>query len=97
MMDSRNTTLLTELNCRPPNTKTLQNVLQGSVLARVNVGPVKISEVFLGNADKYPQEDIKRLREAVQDFVILCGRAVELNAKLIKDDQIPFQQNLEQG
>ncbi len=76
LIDSRNTALLNELNCTPPNIKTLQNVLQGSVLAQVNAGPVRISEVFLGNASKYADKDIKRLRESIHNFVILCARLV---------------------
>lgn len=63
----------------------------------MNVGPIKISEVFIGNADKYDKEDIKKLRESIHNFLILCGRAVELNGKLIKEDQQEFQNSLEQG
>jgi len=59
IIESRNTALLTELNCNPPNIKTLQNVLQGSVLARVNQGPIKITEVFIGTG-KYPPEETKK-------------------------------------
>lgn len=40
---------------------------------------------------------IDRLRESVNKFVVLCGKAVELNGSLIKEDQQEFQLRLEQG
>eukprot|EP01114_Cavostelium_apophysatum_P014035 TRINITY_DN3531_c0_g1_i2.p1 TRINITY_DN3531_c0_g1~~TRINITY_DN3531_c0_g1_i2.p1 ORF type:complete len:2047 (-),score=557.52 TRINITY_DN3531_c0_g1_i2:8-6148(-) len=94
---SRCNALRTELNCIPPNLKTLQIVLQGSVLAQVNAGPIRICEVFLGRPNTYPKEHLEQLRESIHQFVTLCGRAVELNGSLIKDDQLEFQLTLEQG
>jgi len=97
LIENRCNALLTEINSLPPSTKTLQNVLQGSVLAQVNAGPIHICEVFLGNADNHPKNFVEKLQEAIHKFVVLCGRAVELNGSLIKDDQIEFQMKLEQG
>jgi len=39
----------TELTAIPPNSKTLQIVLQGSVLPQVNAGPLEFARVFLGH------------------------------------------------
>jgi len=40
-----------ELQLRPPNTKTLQIVLQGSIMLQVNAGPMAIMHYFLGSQD----------------------------------------------
>ena len=97
IIEGRNNSLLHELNSNPPDLKQLQAVLHGSVLARVNVGPVRICDAFLGNADKFPEAQIRQLRDSMNNFLILCARSVELNARFIKEDQREFQVQLEQG
>jgi len=72
-------------------------VLQGSVLAQVNAGPLAICETFLGHAPKYPVNHIAKLRETVDAFLDICGKAIELNGALIQQDQMEFQFKLEQG
>jgi len=97
LVEGRCEALLTEINSTLPSTKTLQQVLQGSVLAQVNAGAIHICEVFLGKDSGFPKEMIIKLREAISKFLMLCGRAVELNERLIKDDQLEFQRKLQQG
>lgn len=110
LVERRCQALATELNVIPPNLKTLQNVLQGSVLARkfftfhpyqriseVHAGPMKICEIFLGNESKYEKEATNKLRETIDTFLELCGRAIELNGALISSEQMEFQLKLEQG
>jgi len=51
-----------------PNTKTLQIVLQGSIMLQVNAGPLAICKVFLSRADDYPPEKIALLKKLMVDF-----------------------------
>jgi hypothetical protein len=99
IIEGRNSSLLHELNSNPPDIKQLQAVLHGSVLARVNVGPVRICDAFLGNADKFPEHQIRQLRDSMNNFLMLCARSVEVNGRFIKEDpmQKEFQAQLEQG
>jgi len=86
-----------EINARPPNAKTLQIVLQGSVLLQVNAGPLAIAKTFLGNRTAYDAAQIDRLETAMKRFVKACGRAVKLNEELIGPDQLEFQEHLVAG
>jgi len=100
VVEGRIQALTNELNCAPPNSKTLQLCLQGSVLVTVNQGPIEIARVFLGSAGEYPQEDIDRLCTALQEFVGICGRALSLNNSLTNQSeqvQVDFQKELSNG
>ncbi|XP_049848875.1 dedicator of cytokinesis protein 9-like [Schistocerca gregaria] len=72
------------LNRVPPNSKTVQIILQGSVLTQVNAGPLAIIKEFLGNASKYPSSVIEKLGVHVKTFVRLCQFGIRLNATLIE-------------
>jgi len=97
-VESRIEALQSEIRCNPPNPKTLQSVLQGSILATVNVGPREIAKTFLGkDAKDYPSEQIDRLRSSLMEFVKACEDAVAVNKTLIGPDQLNFQTELEQG
>ncbi|KAL6067850.1 Dedicator of cytokinesis protein 6 [Balamuthia mandrillaris] len=97
LIKGRITALQHELSSKAPNTKTLQIVLQGSVLLQVNAGPLAICEIFLGNASRYPEEKVAKLRRVMRKFVKTCGQALALNNSLITADQIPFQEKLQEG
>lgn len=71
------------LNCTPPNTKTVQIILQGSVLTQVNAGPLAIIREFLGNSANYPEQEVARIGEQVRGFVRRCKFGFALNASLI--------------
>jgi len=96
-IESRTDMLLSELRTAPPNAKTLQNVLQGSVLLQVHVGPKKICEDFLGNPKEYPPEQIETLKHDMREFVKACDDAVTLNKTLIGNELLQFHYELEQG
>jgi len=96
-IESRIDQFNSELRASPPNPKTLQNVLQGSVLTQVHVGPKKIAEDFLGNAKDYPTDKIDRLRQSLRELVKVCEEAVILDKTLIGPDQLTFHNELEQG
>lgn len=90
--------LLSEMRTNPPNTKTLQNVLQGSLLIQVHVGPRKICEEFLGsNASLFPVDQVDRLRQSLREFLKNCEDAVTLNKSIIGPDQVKFHTELEAG
>ena len=74
------------LNCTPPNTKTVQIILQGSVLTQVNAGPLAIIREFLGNASKYPEAEVAKIAEQVRGFVRRCKFGFALNATLIEKE-----------
>jgi len=81
-----------------PNTKTLQIVLQGSVLLQVNAGPLEICRIFLGdNTSKYPAEHVATLRLLMRQFLDASGAALATNNRLIKAEQLPFQEKLQEG
>eukprot|EP01099_Mayorella_cantabrigiensis_P008200 TRINITY_DN758_c0_g1_i1.p1 TRINITY_DN758_c0_g1~~TRINITY_DN758_c0_g1_i1.p1 ORF type:complete len:335 (+),score=72.07 TRINITY_DN758_c0_g1_i1:173-1177(+) len=98
LMVNRIQALEVELNSPSPNTKTLQIVLQGSVLLQVNAGPMGIFNTFLGaKRDQFDKQHVKVLRDKMMEFVELCGEAVFLNSTLIGPDQKEFQARLEEG
>jgi len=82
-----------------PNPKTLQIVLQGSVLLQVNAGPLEICRYFLSeeNAKNYEAEKVEKLRNIMANFAYESGRALKLNASLIGSDQIGFHEQMEEG
>eukprot|EP01137_Pigoraptor_chileana_P018685 Opistho-2@78585 len=80
---------------KPPNIKLLQMVLQGSVSATVNQGPMEMATVFLGTrSSEYPVPMVKKLRLHFNKFIKHCGEALELNEALIKSDQFEYQNDL---
>eukprot|EP01102_Stenamoeba_stenopodia_P020621 TRINITY_DN8117_c0_g1_i1.p1 TRINITY_DN8117_c0_g1~~TRINITY_DN8117_c0_g1_i1.p1 ORF type:complete len:1469 (+),score=306.22 TRINITY_DN8117_c0_g1_i1:1546-5952(+) len=82
--------ILIEITRKPaPDTKTLQQVLQGSALPQVNPGVRLICEGFLGNAEmlnSHPREMITRLCEKLKDFLKGCADGLRLHRSLIDDE-----------
>ncbi|XP_049848872.1 dedicator of cytokinesis protein 11-like [Schistocerca gregaria] len=74
------------LNCTPPNTKTLQILLQGAILTQVNAGPAAIIRKFLGDAQQYPPNLVEQLKDLVRSFMRACQFGLRLNAKLIQEE-----------
>eukprot|EP00164_Ancoracysta_twista_P000838 GFYU01001106.1.p2 GENE.GFYU01001106.1~~GFYU01001106.1.p2 ORF type:complete len:1030 (-),score=336.70 GFYU01001106.1:3709-6798(-) len=82
--------------------KTLQQVLQGSVLLQVNAGAKDIVASFFdpsadtSNVDK---SHIEQLRQLLFDFVDACKQALDRNYNIIRDSskQREFHENLEEG
>eukprot|EP01125_Pyxidicula_operculata_P019809 TRINITY_DN720_c2_g1_i1.p1 TRINITY_DN720_c2_g1~~TRINITY_DN720_c2_g1_i1.p1 ORF type:complete len:944 (+),score=239.58 TRINITY_DN720_c2_g1_i1:2637-5468(+) len=92
-INSRIELITLELQLRPPNTKTLQIVLQGSVMLQVNAGPKAIIRYFFGpnRPTNLDSTKIKILREKIAEFIRKCDFALRLNEKLIKEDQKEHQ------
>lgn len=72
--------------------KHLQLVLQGSVCATVNCGPLAYAHAFLSKESG--DEKAEELRQLFHRFLDLCENALKVNEKLIKSDQIEYQLSL---
>ncbi|XP_018426758.1 PREDICTED: dedicator of cytokinesis protein 8 [Nanorana parkeri] len=83
----------------PPDAKMLQMVLQGSVGATVNQGPLEVAQVFLADipADPKLYRHHNKLRLCFKEFIMRCGEAVEKNKRLITFDQKEYQQELKKN
>ncbi|XP_077200985.1 dedicator of cytokinesis protein 8 isoform X3 [Paroedura picta] len=83
----------------PPDAKMLQMVLQGSVGATVNQGPLEVAQVFLAEipADPKLYRHHNKLRLCFKEFIMRCGEAVEKNKRLITADQREYQLELKKN
>ncbi|OXB80791.1 UNVERIFIED_CONTAM: hypothetical protein H355_010557 [Colinus virginianus] len=86
-------------NQEPPDAKMLQMVLQGSVGATVNQGPLEVAQVFLAEipADPKLYRHHNKLRLCFKEFIMRCGEAVNKNKHLITADQREYQQELKKN
>ncbi|KAM8960557.1 dedicator of cytokinesis protein 8 [Pelodytes ibericus] len=83
----------------PPDAKMLQMVLQGSVGATVNQGPLEVAQVFLAEipADTKLYRHHNKLRLCFKEFIMRCGEALERNKTLISSDQREYHQELKKN
>uniref|UniRef100_A0A8C7G382 Dedicator of cytokinesis 10 n=1 Tax=Oncorhynchus kisutch TaxID=8019 RepID=A0A8C7G382_ONCKI len=74
----------------------LQLKLQGSVSVKVNAGPMAYARAFLEekNAKRYPDNQVKLLKEIFRQFAEACGQALDVNERLIKEDQLEYQEEM---
>uniref|UniRef100_A0ABM5EVP8 Dedicator of cytokinesis protein 11 isoform X1 n=1 Tax=Pogona vitticeps TaxID=103695 RepID=A0ABM5EVP8_9SAUR len=74
----------------------LQLKLQGAVSVQVNAGPLAYARAFLDDkhASKYPARKVNELKEMFRNFIQACGMALELNERLIKEDQAEYHEEL---
>ncbi|XP_074048040.1 dedicator of cytokinesis protein 9 isoform X3 [Macrotis lagotis] len=74
----------------------LQLKLQGSVSVQVNAGPLAYARAFLddSNTKRYADNKVKLLKEVFRQFVEACGQALAVNERLIKEDQIEYQEEM---
>ncbi|KAI1900070.1 hypothetical protein AGOR_G00046250 [Albula goreensis] len=82
-----------------PDAKMLQMLLQGSVGATVNQGPLEVAQVFLNEIPADPKlfRHHNKLRLCFKEFILRCGEAVEKNKHLIAADQKEYQQELKKN
>ena len=83
-----------------PDSKGIQLLLQGSVRVSVNSGSIEYARTFLDPKKRsdYSFDLIQRLILEFKNFLQLCQEALELNRqKLIKEDQVEYQEDLEEG
>uniref|UniRef100_A0A8C6PNT8 Dedicator of cytokinesis 8 n=1 Tax=Nothobranchius furzeri TaxID=105023 RepID=A0A8C6PNT8_NOTFU len=82
-----------------PDAKMLQMLLQGSVGATVNQGPLEVAQVFLNEIPADPKlfRHHNKLRLCFKEFIMRCGEAVEKNKHLIASDQKEYQHELKKN
>uniref|UniRef100_A0A8C7RWB6 Dedicator of cytokinesis 8 n=1 Tax=Oncorhynchus mykiss TaxID=8022 RepID=A0A8C7RWB6_ONCMY len=82
-----------------PDAKMLQMLLQGSVGATVNQGPLEVAQVFLNEIPADPKlfRHHNKLRLCFKEFIMRCGEAVEKNKHLITMDQKEYQHELKKN
>ena len=82
---------------RPIRPKSIQQILQGSVVPMVNPGPRRICDIFLSpeafHSRKYSHKHLRELCRAMQDFSRLCAFGVKFNNKL--EGSAKFQEMIE--
>ncbi|XP_070278364.1 dedicator of cytokinesis protein 10 isoform X14 [Myotis yumanensis] len=63
---------------------------------KVNAGPMAYARAFLEEtkAKKYPDNQVKLLKEIFRQFADACGQALDVNERLIKEDQLEYQEEL---
>ncbi|XP_077004454.1 dedicator of cytokinesis protein 8 isoform X3 [Tamandua tetradactyla] len=98
-MKKKTLQLAVAVHQEPPDAKMLQMVLQGSVGATVNQGPLEVAQVFLAEipADPKLYRHHNKLRLCFKEFIMRCGEAVEKNKHLITADQREYQQELKKN
>ncbi|KAG8455210.1 hypothetical protein GDO86_001415 [Hymenochirus boettgeri] len=98
-MQKKTLELAVATNKEPPDAKMLQMLLQGSVGATVNQGPLEVAQVFLAEipADPKLYRHHNKLRLCFKEFIMRCGEAVEKNKRLITPDQREYQQELKKN
>ncbi|KAB1253709.1 Dedicator of cytokinesis protein 11 [Camelus dromedarius] len=74
----------------------LQLKLQGCVSVQVNAGPLAYARAFLNDsqASKYPPKKVNELKDMFRKFIQACSIALELNERLIKEDQVEYHEGL---
>ncbi|XP_051525356.1 dedicator of cytokinesis protein 8-like isoform X1 [Myxocyprinus asiaticus] len=82
-----------------PDAVMLQMVLQGSVTATVNQGPLEVAQVFLNEIPADPKlfRHHNKLRLCFKEFILRCGEAVEKNKQLITPDQKEYQHEMKKN
>eukprot|EP01133_Synstelium_polycarpum_P007631 gene7631-8927_t len=98
-IESRTETLQSEIRAIPPNLKTLQQVIQGTVRLQVNAGPQEICRIFLAEGTSYNYESIARLKRSLSVFLGACAESLQFNRSLIEQTSaaLEFQDEMEQG
>uniref|UniRef100_A0A8D2Q3G0 Dedicator of cytokinesis 8 n=1 Tax=Varanus komodoensis TaxID=61221 RepID=A0A8D2Q3G0_VARKO len=98
-MQKKTLELAVATNQVPPDAKMLQMVLQGSVGATVNQGPLEVAQVFLADIPEDPKlyRHHNKLRLCFKEFIMRCGEAVEKNKRLITADQREYQLELKKN
>eukprot|EP01113_Clastostelium_recurvatum_P000766 TRINITY_DN1033_c0_g1_i4.p1 TRINITY_DN1033_c0_g1~~TRINITY_DN1033_c0_g1_i4.p1 ORF type:complete len:1958 (+),score=678.41 TRINITY_DN1033_c0_g1_i4:71-5944(+) len=99
-VEDRTAVLVQEVRADPPNPKTLQQVLQGSVRLQVNSGSQEICRAFLAPdwIGLNTPDHVARLRKALALFLRACEEAISLNKTLLESGaNQAFHAELEAG
>uniref|UniRef100_A0A8C5B1F1 Dedicator of cytokinesis 11 n=1 Tax=Gadus morhua TaxID=8049 RepID=A0A8C5B1F1_GADMO len=74
----------------------LQLILQGCVSVQVNAGPMAYARAFLDDSrtNQSASKKAKELKDIFRRFVEACSIALDMNERLIKEDQFEYQEGL---
>ncbi|XP_037537707.1 dedicator of cytokinesis protein 11 [Nematolebias whitei] len=74
----------------------LQLKLQGCVSVQVNAGPMAYARAFLDDSKPTPwgNKKTKELKDVFRRFVEVCSMALDINERLIKEDQFEYHEGL---
>ncbi|XP_034021009.1 dedicator of cytokinesis protein 11 isoform X2 [Thalassophryne amazonica] len=74
----------------------LQLKLQGCVSVQVNAGPMAYARAFLGDnkSNQSANKKVKDLKDIFRCFVQACSMALDVNERLIKEDQFEYHEGL---
>ncbi|KAM3857704.1 dedicator of cytokinesis protein 11 [Diretmus argenteus] len=74
----------------------LQLKLQGCVSVQVNAGPMAYARAFLDDSrsNQSSSKKAKELKEIFRRFVQACSMALDINERLIKEDQFEYHEGL---
>lgn len=83
----------------PTDVKKLQLRLQGSVCVQVNAGPLAYATVFLDpkTSGNYAEDKVEELKDIYREFLKISYSALQINGKLITQDQQEYQDVLIQN
>uniref|UniRef100_A0A670ZWY4 Dedicator of cytokinesis 8 n=1 Tax=Pseudonaja textilis TaxID=8673 RepID=A0A670ZWY4_PSETE len=98
-MQKKTLELAVATNQVPLDAKMLQMVLQGSVGATVNQGPLEVAQVFLAEIPDDPNlyRHHNKLRLCFKEFIMRCREALEKNRHLITPDQKEYHKELKKN
>jgi len=80
-----------EIDKKPPELKSLQLLLQGSVLIMVNAGVLEFARRFFGKPEPWSYAKLMLLGEKLRQFLKACSDALDLNRE--HSDGSPQAQN----
>ncbi|XP_051923803.1 dedicator of cytokinesis protein 11 isoform X1 [Hippocampus zosterae] len=73
----------------------LQLKLQGCVSVQVNAGPMAYARAFLDDSKcNQAGKKVKELKDVFRRFVEACSAALDINERLIKEDQFQYHEGL---
>uniref|UniRef100_M4AB29 Dedicator of cytokinesis 11 n=1 Tax=Xiphophorus maculatus TaxID=8083 RepID=M4AB29_XIPMA len=74
----------------------LQLKLQGCVSVQVNAGPMAYARAFLDDSksNSSGSKKVKELKEVFRHFVEACSMALDINERIIKEDQFEYHEGL---
>ncbi|XP_029941192.1 dedicator of cytokinesis protein 11 isoform X2 [Salarias fasciatus] len=74
----------------------LQLKLQGCVSVQVNAGPMAYARAFLDDSksSQSGSKKMKELKDVFRHFVEACSVALDINERLIKEDQLEYHEGL---
>ncbi|XP_037961001.1 dedicator of cytokinesis protein 9 isoform X2 [Teleopsis dalmanni] len=90
---------LEEVILPPADVKKLQLRLQGSIAVTVNAGPLAYAQAFLDPkvVENFSVDRVEDLKDVFRDFIGVCHTALQLNARMISNDQKEYHSALKEN